>query len=115
MPLRRLRVRPRLPVRSLTASSRGTTWARSSPLAGVVRHGHPVPLGEAVDQDPCALPAVGNTLAAPFPGGKSASNGAILPTHHATFCGNLYNTRLHHMGQACDQPGEIQTVLCALL
>src|SRR5262245_26232714 len=37
---------------------------------GAVRQWHAVPLGEAVDEDPFALPAVGNALAAPLPRGK---------------------------------------------
>ena len=41
--LRRLRGRPRLPVCTLTASSNGTTCARSSPLAGVTRFAKGLP------------------------------------------------------------------------
>src|ERR1041385_7278009 len=97
MTLRCLRGRPRFPVRTLTASRSGTTWARSSPLAGVVRFakGMPRPSVRLWMRIPLPFPPWATPSPPPFPGGKSAINGAILPTNHPTFLSNPQNPRLH--------------------
>jgi hypothetical protein len=76
--------RPRLPVRTLTASSSGTTWTRSSPLAGVVRFakGSPFPAVRVCLRMPLPLPPRAAPSPPPVPGGISAIHGAILSTHH---------------------------------
>src|SRR5919206_2510696 len=97
MTFRRLRGRPRLPVWTLTASSRGTTWARSAPLAGVVRFakGMPPPSVRLWIRIPLPLPPWATPSPPPFPGGKRAINGAILPPNHAPFLCNPQNPCLH--------------------
>src|SRR5215470_686680 len=89
----RLRGRPRLPVRILTASSNGSTCARSSPWAGVVRlaRGMPPPSVRLWIRIPLPFPPRAPPSPPPFPGGKSAIHGAILPTNHASL-----HPRLHH-------------------
>src|ERR687885_2285790 len=93
----RLRGRPRLPVRILTASSNGSTCARSSPLAGVVRlaRGMPPPSVRLWMRIPLPFPPRATPSPPPFPGGKRAIHGAILPTNHAAFFCNPQNPRLH--------------------
>src|SRR6516225_704517 len=88
MTRRRLRGRPRWPVRLLTASRNGSTWARSSPLAGVVRlaRGMPPPSVRLWSSIPWPFPPRAPPAPPPFPGGNSAIHGAILPTHHAALC-----------------------------
>src|SRR4029453_11815785 len=95
--LRRLRGRPRLPRCTLTASSNGTTCARSSPLAGVTRFakGIPFPSVRLWMRIPLPFPPRATPSPPPFPGGKSAIHGAILPTNHPFFLGHTQNTRLH--------------------
>src|SRR5919199_5510495 len=97
MTLRRLRGRPRLPVRSLTASSNGSTCARSSALAGVVRlaRGMPPPSVRLGIRSPLPLPPRATPSPPPLPGGKRAIHGAILPAHHASFLCNPQNAGLH--------------------
>src|SRR5215216_6053752 len=97
MTLRRLRGRPRLPVRTFTASSNGSTWARSSPLAGVVRlaRGMPRPSVRLWIRIPLPLPPWATPSPPPLPGGKSAIDGAILPMNHPPFLGNPQNPSLH--------------------
>src|SRR5919199_3187681 len=97
MTLRRLRGRPRLPVWTLTASSKGTTWARSSPLAGVVRfaNGIPFPSVRLWIRTPLPLPPWATPSPPPFPGGKRAVHGAILPANHPSFLCDPQNPRLH--------------------
>jgi hypothetical protein len=98
MTLRRWRRRPCLPVRSLTASSSGRTWARSSPWAGVERlaNGIPVPSVRLWMSMPWPCPPRAPPAPPPLPGGKSAIDGAIRPVNHALFLGNPENPRLHH-------------------
>src|SRR5678816_293700 len=97
MTFRRLRGRPRLPVWTLTASSRDITWARSSPLAGVVRfaNGMPFPSVRLWMSIPLPFPPWATPSPPPFPGGKSAIDGAIVPTNHPTFFGHAQNPCLH--------------------
>ena len=97
MTLRRLRGRPRWPVRTFTASSNGSTCARSSPLAGVVRfaQGIPLPSVRLWMSIPWPLPPRAMPSPPPLPGGQSAIDGAIRPTHQALFFGHAQNTRLH--------------------
>src|SRR5262245_305324 len=102
----RLRGRPRLPVRILTASSKGSTCARSSPLAGVVRlaRGMPPPSVRLWMRIPLPFPPRATPPPPPFPGGKSAINGAILPMNHPTFLGHPKNPRLHRGERAIRLP-----------
>jgi hypothetical protein len=97
MTWRRLRGRPRWPVRTLTASSRGPTWARASPLAGVVRfaQGIPLPSVRRWRSIPWPCPPWAPPAPPPFPGGNSASHGARLPTNHPTLCSNTEHPRVH--------------------
>src|SRR5919108_1545271 len=97
MTLRRLRGRPRWPVRTLTASRNGSTGARSSPLAGVVRFakGMPLPSVRLWISMPLPFPPRAMPSPPPLPGGKSAIDGAILPTNHASFLGYPQNACLH--------------------
>src|SRR6516164_4092482 len=82
MTRRRLRGRPRWPVRLLTAASAGSTWA------GVVRlaRGMPPPSVSRWSSIPVPFPPRAPPAPPPFPGGNSAIHGAILPTHHAALC-----------------------------
>ena len=48
---------------------------------------------------PCATPSP-----PPFPGGKSAIDGAILPINHSTFLGDPQNPRLHRGQRAIGLP-----------
>src|ERR1041384_3683276 len=102
----RLRGRPRLPVRILTASSNGSTWARSSPLAGVVRlaRGMPPPSVRLWMRIPLPFPPRATPSPPPFPGGKSAIDGAILPMNHPTFLSNPQHPRLHRSQGAIRLP-----------
>src|SRR5919199_1755596 len=97
MTLRRLRGRPRFPVWTLTASSSGTTWARSSPLAGVVRFakGMPLPSVRLWIRMPLPFPPRATPAPPPLPGGKRAIDSAILPTNHPAFLGHPSNAGLH--------------------
>ena len=106
MTLRRLRGRPRCPVRTLTASSRGTTWARSSPLAGVVRCANGIPFLSVRlwMRIPLPFPPRATPSPPPFPGGKSAINGAVLPTNHPTFFRNPHNPSVHRSQGAIGLP-----------
>src|SRR5512133_725520 len=90
----------------LTASSNGTTCARSSPLAGVTRFAKGMPRPSVrlwmripLPFLPCATPSP-----PPLPGGKSAIDGAILPLNHATFLGNPENPCLHRSERAIRLP-----------
>src|SRR5262245_31095870 len=102
----RLRGRPRLPVRILTASSNGSTCARSSPLAGVVRlaRGMPPPSVRLWIRIPLPFPPRATPSPPPFPGGKSAIHGAILPTNHAALFCYTENPRLHRSQGAIRLP-----------
>src|SRR5215471_13137672 len=102
----RLRGRPRLPVRILTASSNGSTWARSSPLAGVVRlaRGMPPPSVRLWISIPLPFPPRATPSPPPLPGGKSAIHGAILPTNHPLFLCHTQNARLHGRQRAIRLP-----------
>src|SRR5215468_220070 len=102
----RLRGRPRLPVRSLTASSNGSTCARSSPLAGVVRlaRGMPPPSVRLWMRIPLPFPPRATPSPPPLPGGKSAIDGTILPTAHTFFFGHAQNPRLHRGERAIRLP-----------
>jgi len=93
-------------VRTLTASSNGTTWARSSPLAGVVRcaHGIPFPSVRLWMRIPLPFPPWATPSPPPFPGGKSAINGAIFPTNHPSFLCHTQNPRLHGRQRAIRLP-----------
>src|SRR5215217_5839264 len=93
----RLRGRPRLPVRILTASSNGRTCARSSPLAGVVRlaRGMPPPSVRLWMSIPLPFPPRATPSPPPLPGGKSAIDGAILPMNHPPFLGHPQTPGLH--------------------
>jgi hypothetical protein len=104
--LRRVRGRPRVPVRTLTASSRGITWARSSPVAGVVRcaKGIPSPAVRQWMRTPLPLPPRATPSPPPFPGGKCAINGAILPVHHPACLGQPQHARLHRRHRAVRLP-----------
>src|ERR671933_2862951 len=106
MTLRRLRGRPRLPVRTLTASSNGTTWARSSPWAGLVRfaNGIPLPSVRLWMRMPLPFPPRATPSPPPLPGGKSAIHGAILPPNHPFFLGHTQNARLHGRQRAIRLP-----------
>src|SRR5262247_1448568 len=108
----RLRGRLRLPVRILTASSNGSTCARSSPLAGVVRlaRGMPPPSVRLWIRIPLPFPPRATPSPPPFPGGKSAINGAILPTNHASFFCYTENPRLHG-GQGAIRPPPLQPAM----
>src|ERR687888_1087903 len=103
---RRLRGRPRLPVRILTASSNGSTCARSSPLAGVVRlaRGMPPPSVRLWIRILLPSPPRATPSPPPLPGGKSAIDGAILPTNHPAFLGYPQNARLHRSQRAIRLP-----------
>jgi hypothetical protein len=106
MTLRRLRGRPRWPVRTFPASSNGSTWARSSPLAGVVRlaRGMPRPSVRLWMRLPLPFPPWATPAPPPFPGGKSAIHGAILPMNHPTFLGNPQNPGWHRGQRAIGLP-----------
>src|SRR5215831_11976090 len=106
MTLRRFRGRPRVPVRTLTASSSGAPWARSSPLAGVVRFakGMPPPSVRLGIRMPLPFPPRATPSPPPLPGGKSAIHGAILPTNHPAFFGHAQNPRLHRGERAIALP-----------
>src|SRR5215468_10028804 len=106
MTLSRLRGRPRLPVRTLTASSNGSTCARSSPLAGVVRFakGLPLPSVRLWIRMPLPFPPRAPPAPPPLPGGKSAIDGAILPTNQALFFGYAQNACLHRRQRAIRLP-----------
>ncbi len=66
-----------------------------------VRQGHAAPLGAAVDEDPLAFPP---GAPPPFPGGKSAIDGAILPMHHPAFLSHPQHPRLHRGQRALRLP-----------
>src|SRR5919197_5229402 len=106
MTLRRLRGRPRWPVWPFTASSNGSTWARSSPLAGVVRlaRGMPRPSVRRWLRIPLPLPPWATPSPPPLPGGKRAIDGAILPMHHPPFLGKPQNPGLHRGARASRLP-----------
>src|SRR5918912_2744734 len=106
MALSRVRGRPRLPVRTLTASSKGSTCARSSPLAGVVwfAKGIPLPSVRLWMRIPLPFPPRATPSPPPFPGGKSAIDGAILPPNHPFFLGHTQKARLHGRQRAIRLP-----------
>jgi hypothetical protein len=85
----RLRGRPRWPGRRWRASSRGMTWARSSPWAGVVRvdSGMPAPSVRRWMRRPWPFRPGATPSPPPVPGGKGAIDGAILPLDHPTSLG----------------------------
>src|SRR5262249_18625424 len=116
MTLSRLRGRPRLPVRSLTASSSGRTWARSSPLAGVVRLANGIPEASVRlwIKIPLPFPPRATPSPPPLPGGKSAIDGAIFPMNHAGFFGKAQNPRLHGSEGAIRLPALQPAMCCAL-
>src|SRR5262252_579841 len=104
--LRCLRGRPRLPVCTLTASSNGTTCARSSPLAGVTRFakGIPRPSVRLWMRIPLPFLPWATPSPPPFPGGKSAIDGAILLMNHPAFLSNAKDPRLHRGQRAIRLP-----------
>jgi hypothetical protein len=53
---------------------------------------------------PLPFPPRATPLPPPLPGGKSAINGAIFPTHHAFFFGHAQNPRLHRGERAIRLP-----------
>src|SRR5918912_490461 len=112
MTLRRLRGRPRLPVWTFTASSSGSTWARSSPLAGVVRvaRGMPHPSVRLWIKIPLPLPPWATPSPPPLPGGKRAIDGAILPPNQALFFGDAQHPRLHGGQRAIRLPAPQPTM-----
>src|SRR4029434_215248 len=116
MTLRRLRGRPRLPVCTLTASSSGMTWARSSPLACVVQvaNGIPPPSVRLWIRMPLPFPPRATPSPPPLPGGKSAVNGAVLPPNHPAFLGYAQNPRLHRGQRAIRLPA-LQPPVCRTL
>src|SRR5919108_4088560 len=97
----RVRGRPRLPVRILTASSNGSTCARSSPLAGVVRlaRGMPPLSVRLWISIPLPLPPRATPSPPPLPGGKRAVDGSVLPLNHPVFLGEPKDPGLH--GHEC--------------
>src|SRR5207244_3559869 len=86
--------------------SHGTTWARSSPVAGVVRFAKGMPrpsvrLGRSI---PLPFPPRATPSPPPFPGGKSAVYGAVVPLNQATVLGNPENPGLHRGQRALHMP-----------
>src|SRR5919202_5370438 len=112
MTLRRLRGRPRWPVRTWTASSKGSTCARSSPLAGVVRFakGMPLPSVRLWMSMPLPFPPWATPAPPPLPGGKRAIDGAILPPNQALFFGDAQHPRLHGGQRAIRLPAPQPTM-----
>jgi hypothetical protein len=81
-PLGRVRGRPRCPVRTCRASSRGMTGARSPPLAGVVRVDNGIPGASVRLWIKIPLPCLPGATASPppLPGGKRAVDRLIPPS-----------------------------------
>jgi len=98
--------RPRLPICPLTASSNGTTCARSSLLAGVTQFAKGIPRPAVRLWMKIPLPFLPGAPRAPppLPGGKSAIDGAILPRNHATYLGNPEHPCLHRSERAIRLP-----------
>jgi hypothetical protein len=94
--LGRLRGRPGLPVWRRTASSRGSTGARSLPWAGVVRlaRGLPAASVRRWRRLPWPVPPRATPSPPPVPGGKRAVDRAVLPLNHPVFLGQPAEPRL---------------------
>ena len=71
---------------------------------GPVRSRPPVPLGETVDEDALALPAVGDALAATLARGKNAIHGAIPPMDHPFVLCDPQKARWHGRQRAIRLP-----------
>jgi hypothetical protein len=104
--VRRLRGRPRWPVRMGTVSSSGRTWVRSSPLAGVVRvaHGMPAASVRLWMRSPWPFRPSATPSPPPLPGGQGALHGPVLPLNHPVCCGNPEAPGLHGGERAIDLP-----------
>ena len=84
MTVRRFRGRPRVPVRGWTASRKGTTGARSSPLAGVMQGANGIPAASVRRwmSIPFPVPPRATPSPPPVPGGTGAVHGPVLPLNH---------------------------------
>jgi hypothetical protein len=104
--LNRWRGRPRFPVRTCRVSSRGRTWARSSPWAGVVRtdHGLPAASVRLGMRRPWPVRPYASPSPPPWPGGKGALHRAVLPRNHPAGLGQPKEARWHGGRRAIGLP-----------
>jgi hypothetical protein len=63
---------------------------------------------------PLPLPPRATPSPPPFPGGKSAINGAMVPPNHAAFFGNAQNPRVHGSQGAIRMPTLQPPMRCTL-
>jgi hypothetical protein len=103
---RRCRGRPRLPVRRCTASSQGTTWARSSPWAGVlpVAKGLPAAAVSRWRSLPVPVPPRAPPSPPPVPGGTGAVHGPVWPLKHPVCFGQPAEPGVHRGQRALGLP-----------
>ena len=103
----RLRGRPGFPVRTLSESSMGRTWARSLSRALVTQTANGIPLASTREwmSTPLPLNPYSTPSPPPLPGGKGAVDTRRAPVNHAFEFGHDENSLLKALPGAVVLPG----------